>query len=105
MLIGRCCNLDIDTMSGQQRFNFFGPFDEAQMPRIEVFFRANVKGFGFVFESVAVEVINNLALHGAVLVDNRKSGTLHVVLHAQLLANGLDERGFARAHVSLKTPN
>ena len=83
---------------GQQGGDVFRPFDEAQASAVEVFLRAEVEGFLHAVDAVAVEVVDGAPVGGFVLVDDGEGGAVHRVLHAQYVADGADEGGFAGSH-------
>lgn len=96
------CDVDVACVFGEQRFDVFGPFDEAEVSAVEVFFCSEVVGFAEVVESVAVEVVDDGVVFGFVFIDNGKGGAIDNVDYFEFLADCLDESGFSGAHAAIE---
>ncbi len=94
-------NIYADVVLRQQVGYLFRPLDKAVGARVKIFLVAHIQCLAFVFKAIKVEVKNFLP-RTDIFVYNGKGGAGSRLGNAQVFANGFDERGFARTHISIK---
>lgn len=91
---------------GEHLFRPLRPLDHTIPRVVEQIFQSNVKSLLCRVQTVKVQMVKKAgrAVGGevAILVHERKSRTGGVFPHAQVLANGLHERGLACAHLAVQ---
>lgn len=68
---------------GQQLFDLLGPFDQTEIPGVEIFFVAEVVSLFEPVDPVEIEVIDILPFAGRILIDDGESGTCHCVVGSE----------------------
>lgn len=91
------------TSSGSRLFDLLGPFDQTEIPGVEIFFVAEVVSLFEPVDPVEIEVIDILPFAGRILIDDGESGTCHCVVGSEPGDDFPDQGGFARPISPRKT--
>ena len=86
----------------QQFLHQLRPLHEAERAAVEVVLEAHVVDLLQALDTIEVEMEDGRAIPGGILIDQGESGRGDDILHPQLPADGLDERGLARAHLAIE---
>lgn len=93
---------DAHRLFGQEIFDEFWPFDEAETTTVEILLKTDVVGLRETLDAVEVEVVDGLSLSVLVFVDDGEGRRVDDILHTQFFAKSLGEGSLSHAHLAVE---
>ena len=88
---------------GQDVFDEFGPFKQAEIAAIEIILVAHVIDFVKPFDAIEIKMIDRGAIAGRIFVDEGEGGRRDDVFNAQFLTNRLDKSSLSGPHFPIES--
>jgi len=93
-------NRHLYDVPGQQGFNNFRPFNKTVIPAVDIFFKADIKNFFYLFYPVKIKMKNGRMVSAGIFIHNGKARAGNIILRTNHLAYCLDKGSFPGTQLS-----